>query len=126
MTSRPVSIAVLILSQIAVLSVWFSSAAGLSEMAAEASLTTAQLAWLSTATQVGFGCGAIIFGLAGWADIYDPRKVFALCAALSATANALLLIAPIGGSEAIALRALTGAFLAGVYPVGMKIAPSPK
>jgi MFS family permease len=122
MTSRPISIAFLILSQIAVLSVWFSSAAVLSEMSAEAGLTTAQLAWLSTATQLGFGVGAILFGLAGWADIYDPRKVFAISAALSAAANALLLVAPIGGSEAIALRALTGAFLAGVYPVGMKIA----
>ena len=122
MTSRSASIAVLILSQIAVLSVWFSSAAVLSEMSAEAGLGTAQLAWLSTATQVGFGVGAIVFGLAGWADLYDPRKVFALCAALAGGANALLLIAPIGGPEAIALRALTGAFLAGVYPVGMKIA----
>ena len=30
--------------------------------------------------------------------------------------------APTGGAEAIALRALSGAFTAGVYPVGMKIA----
>lgn len=122
MTRRSASITILILSQIAVLSVWFSSAAVFAEMSAEAGLTTAQLAWLSTATQVGFGCGAIVFGLAGWADLYDPRKVFAISAALSAAANALLLLAPIGGPEAIALRALTGAFLAGVYPVGMKIA----
>ena len=122
MTRRSASITILILSQIAVLSVWFSSAAVFAEMSAEAGLSTSQLAWLSTATQVGFGCGAIVFGLAGWADIYDPRKVFAISAALSATANAMLLFAPIGGPEAIALRALTGAFLAGVYPVGMKIA----
>ena len=68
MTSRSVSIAVLILSQIAVLSVWFSSSAVLVEMSAEAGLTTVDLAWLSTATQVGFALGAIVFGLAGWAD----------------------------------------------------------
>lgn len=122
MPNRRISILVLILSQIAVLSVWFSSAAVFAEMSAEADLGTADLAWLSTATQVGFGLGAIVFGLAGWADRYDPRKVFAISAALSAAANSLLLVAPIGGPEAIALRALTGAFLAGVYPVGMKIA----
>ena len=122
MSSRSFSISVLILSQIAVLAVWFSSAAVFAEMSAEAGLSTADLAWLSTATQVGFGVGAIIFGLAGWADVYDPRKVFAISASLSAAANALLLVAPIGGSEAFVLRFLTGAFLAGVYPVGMKIA----
>ncbi|MEL6998609.1 MAG: MFS transporter [Pseudomonadota bacterium] len=122
MTSRSVSIAVLILSQIAVLSVWFSSSAVLVEMSAEAGLTTVDLAWLSTATQVGFALGAIVFGLAGWADRYDPRAVFAISAVLSASANALLLVAPIGGWEAVTLRALTGAFLAGVYPVGMKVA----
>ena len=78
MTSRIPSITILILSQIAVLSVWFSSAAVLAEMSSEAGLSTAQLAWLSTATQIGFGVGAIVFGFAGWADLYDPRKVFAL------------------------------------------------
>ncbi|MEM9063707.1 MAG: MFS transporter [Pseudomonadota bacterium] len=122
MTRRSFSIAVLIISQIAVLSVWFSSSAVLSEMATEASLNTADLAWLSTATQVGFAFGAILFGLAGWADRYDPRKVFAISALMSAGANAMLLYAPIGGWEAVTLRALTGAFLAGVYPVGMKVA----
>lgn len=122
MANRSFSISVLILSQIAVLAVWFSSAAVFAEMSAEAGISTAELAWLSTATQVGFGTGALVFGLAGWADRYDPRKVYAISALLSATANGLLLIAPIGGSEAFVLRFLTGAFLAGVYPVGMKIA----
>lgn len=122
MVSRTLSISILILSQIAVLSVWFSSAAVLTEMSAEVGLSTARLAWLSTATQLGFAAGALIFGIAGLADRYDPRTVFAVSAALSAGANALLLVVPIGGGAAIFLRALTGAFLAGVYPVGMKIA----
>ncbi|MEM9138845.1 MAG: MFS transporter, partial [Pseudomonadota bacterium] len=122
MVSKPASISILILSQIAVLAVWFSSAAVLGEMGAEAGLTTARLAWLSTATQVGFGVGALVYAALGLADRYDPRVVFAVSAALSAGANALLLAVPIGGTEAILLRALTGAFLAGVYPVGMKIA----
>lgn len=122
MLSKKPSIAVLILSQIAVLAVWFSSAAVLTEMGAEAGLSTARLAWMSTATQVGFGVGALIYAALGLADRYDPRIVFAASAVLSATANGLLLVVPIGGVEAVTLRALTGAFLAGVYPVGMKIA----
>ena len=122
MTGRTVSITVLILSQIAVLSVWFSSAAVLGEMAREADLAPADLASLSTAVQFGFGGGAIVFGLLGLADRFDPRVVFAVSAAGAALANLGLLVAPIGGVEAVALRALTGAMLAGVYPVGMKIA----
>lgn len=122
MLSKPLSIAALILSQIAVLSVWFSSAAVFAEMGAEAGLSSGRLAWLSTATQLGFACGALIYGLFGIADRYDPRAVFAVSALLSAGANAGLLMVPVGGSEAVVLRALTGAFLAGVYPTGMKIA----
>lgn len=122
MLPKPLSIAVLIASQIAVLAVWFSSAAVFAEMRAEAGLSTATLAWMSTATQVGFGLGALLYAALGLADRYDPRAVFAVSALLSAGCNALILAVPIGGAEAIALRALTGAFLAGVYPVGMKIA----
>ncbi|MEO1492416.1 MAG: MFS transporter [Pseudomonadota bacterium] len=122
MASRQFSIAVLILSQVAVLSVWFSSAAVLSEMAGEVGLSAGQLAWLSTAVQVGFGTGALIYAAFGIADRFDPRAVFAISAALSAGCNLALLWVPVGGAEAMALRALTGAFLAGVYPVGMKIA----
>lgn len=120
--SKRGSIAVLILCQVAVLSVWFSSAAVLAEMADAAGLAPRRLAWLSTAVQAGFAAGALVYAALGMADRYDPRRVFALSALGAAAANAALLVAPVGGGEAIALRAATGFFLAGVYPVGMKIA----
>jgi len=116
------SVAVLIVTQIAVLSLWFSSAAVLPEMGREAGLSPARLAWLSTAVQLGFGCGALIYAMLGLADRYDPRRVFTASTLVAAAANLALLAAPIGGDGAIALRALTGAAMAGVYPVGMKIA----
>jgi len=122
MFSKRLSITILVLSQVAVVAVWFSATAVLAEMRAEAGLSTARLAWLSTATQVGFGIGALIYAALGLSDRYDPRRVFAISALFAAAANGLLLAAPIGGAEAIALRALTGGFLAGVYPVAMKIA----
>ncbi len=120
--SKRRSIAVLILCQVAVLSVWFSSAAVLGEMGAEAGLAPGRLAWLSTAVQAGFAGGALAYAALGLADRYDPRLVFALSGLCAAATNALLLAVPVGGAEAIALRAGTGVFLAGVYPVGMKIA----
>jgi MFS family permease len=116
------SIAVLILCQVAVLSVWFSSAAVLAEMSGEAGLAPSRLAWLSTAVQAGFAAGALVYAALGLADRYDPRRVFAVSGVAAAAANALLLVVPVGGTEAILLRAATGFALAGVYPVGMKIA----
>ena len=120
--TKRASVTVLIVTQIAVLSLWFSSAAVLPEMGREAGLSAARLAWLSTAVQIGFGAGALVFALIGLADRYDPRRVFMASALAGAAANLALLAVPIGGWEAVALRALTGAAMAGVYPVGMKIA----
>ncbi|MFK7942690.1 MAG: MFS transporter [Paracoccaceae bacterium] len=122
MISRQISITILILAQISVLSVWFSSAAVLAEMKVEAGLTTTDLAWLTTSVQLGFSLGALGFAALGLADRFDPRRVFCLSALVAALANLGQLWVPIGGTEALALRALTGAALAGVYPVGMKIA----
>jgi MFS family permease len=120
--TKRASVAVLIVTQIAVLSLWFSSAAVLPEMAREAGLSAARLAWLSTAVQLGFGAGALVYAALGLADRHDPRRVFMLSALAAAAANLALLAVPIGGWHAVALRALTGAAMAGVYPVGMKIA----
>jgi MFS family permease len=120
--TKRASVAVLIVTQIAVLSLWFSSAAVLPEMGHEAGLSAARLAWLSTAVQLGFGIGALGFAVIGLADRYDPRRVFMASALAGAATNLALLAVPIGGWESIFLRALTGAAMAGVYPVGMKIA----
>ncbi len=116
------SVGMLVVTQIAVLSLWFSTAAVLPEMGREAGLSAARLAWLSTAVQIGFGVGALIYAVLGFADRYDPRRVFMLSTFAAAAANLALLAVPIGGWEAVSLRALTGAAMAGVYPVGMKIA----
>ncbi|MEM9369847.1 MAG: MFS transporter, partial [Pseudomonadota bacterium] len=122
--SKALSITVLIAAEIGVLAVWFSSAAVLGEMGAEAGLTPTRLAWLSTAVQIGFAIGALGFAVLGLSDRYDPRRVFLISALIAAGANLALLVVPLGGVEAISLRALTGAAMAGVYPVGMKIAVS--
>ena len=122
LTSKRGSVAILIVTQIAVLSLWFSSAAVLPEMGREADLSATHLAWLSTAVQLGFGAGALAFAVIGLADRYDPRRVFMVSALAGAATNLALLAVSIGGWESIVLRALTGVAMAGVYPVGMKIA----
>ena len=116
------SISYLVLAEIAVMSLWFVSAAILPDMLLEAAIAPMRQAFLSSAVQAGFVVGAMAFAIYGFADRYDPRRVFALCAIVAAIVNAGLLIAPVGGNLAISGRFLTGALMAGVYPVGMKIA----
>jgi MFS family permease len=91
-------------------------------MVREVPITAARQAFLSSAVQAGFVAGALTFAIWGIADRFDPRRVFALCSFTAALINAALLVLPVGGDLAIAGRFATGALLAGVYPVGMKIA----
>lgn len=116
------SISCLVGAEIAVMSLWFVSAAILPDMVREAPITPARQAFLSSAVQAGFVAGAMTFAVWGIADRFDPRRVFALSALAGAAINAGLLVLPIGGNLAITGRFMTGALLAGVYPVGMKIA----
>lgn len=104
------------------MSLWFVSAAILTDMSAEAGLSSGVQAALSSAVQAGFVIGAVLSAMYGIADRYEPRMVFAFFCVVAALANALIVVVTPGSIVAIFLRALTGAALAGVYPVGMKIA----
>ena len=115
------SVTLLIIAEIAAMSLWFVSAAILPDMSRETNLSDGVKAAMSAAVQGGFVIGALVSAVLGLADRFDPRHVLALFAVLAAIANALILVAT-PGIEFVVLRGLTGAFLAGVYPVGMKIA----
>ena len=116
------SIALLLVAEVAALSLWFVSAAVLPEMVREVALSDGQQAALSSGVQAGFVIGALISAVLGFADRFDPRRVIAVSAISAGLMNALLLVVDPGGMLAVAARFATGAFLAGVYPVGMKIA----
>ena len=80
------------------------------------------LGYVTSSVQLGFIAGTLAFAFFAVSDRHSPRLVFFLCALAGAAANAAILAA--GGSLAglLALRFVTGFFLAGIYPVGMKIA----
>lgn len=122
MRSKSASLLLLVLAELAGMSLWFTSAAVLPEMVAEGALLPFRQALLSSGVQIGFVAGALTFAILGLADRYDPRRVIAISGLLAAGANLVLVAAPIGSDLAIAARFLTGAMLAGVYPVGMKVA----
>jgi len=100
------SISLLIVAEILAMSLWFVSAAILGDMSREANLSAGVQAALSSAVQAGFVVGAILSATLGIADRFDPKKVFAFFSIVAATANALLLVVEIGGTLAIALRAI--------------------
>lgn len=110
------------MAEVAAMSLWFVSAATLSDMTTEVVLTSRFQAALSSAVQGGFVIGALILALAGIADRYEPKRVFACFALLAAVSNAMLVVIPVDHWVNILVRVSTGAALAGVYPVGMKIA----
>ncbi len=120
--SKRRSITLLVLAEMAGMSLWFTSAAVLPDMVGEGDISQVRQALLSAGVQAGFVLGALFVAVSGIADRFDPRRVFALSALGAAFANAVLLVAPLGSDGAIAARFFTGALLAGVYPVGMKIA----
>lgn len=116
------SITLLLIAEVAALSLWFVSAAVLPEMLRETAMSPFQQAALSSGVQAGFVAGALLSAVLGISDRYDPRAVFAASAITAGLVNATLLVSEPGGWAAIAARVATGALMAGIYPVGMKIA----
>ena len=122
MSEKAKSVAILVLAQVTALSLWFVSSAILPEMVRESAITDARQAALASAVSAGFVTGALLSAILGIADRFDPRRVFAVCVFMSALASLTLLVLEPGGNTSIFSRFMTGAMLAGVYPVGMKIA----
>ncbi|MDX1495085.1 MAG: MFS transporter, partial [Longimicrobiales bacterium] len=102
------------------LSAWMTATAVGADFQARWSLSSSQVGLLTTVVQLGFVVGTAAAAVLNLADVVRARTLFATSAGLAAVANGLLLVAP-GYASALALRFLTGAFLAGVYPPGMKM-----
>jgi MFS family permease len=116
------SLALLMVAEVAAMSLWFVSAAVLPDVLREVTLSQIQQAALSSGVQAGFVIGALASAVLGLADRFDPRRVFAASAIGAGLVNAVLLVVAPSGVVAVIARIITGALLAGVYPVGMKIA----
>ena len=114
----------IVISQFAGTSLWFAGNAVLPELQASLQLQEEALALLTSAVQLGFIAGTLVFAFLSLADRISPRLLFLLCAILGAAANALVAFVADSVAGVLLLRALTGFLLAGIYPVGMKIAAS--
>ncbi len=116
-------LAILGLGEFLGMTLWFSATAVTPAIVADLHMGPAQAAWLTMAVQGGFVAGTLISALLNLADLISPRWVFGIGCLVGSLANASIAIvaSPV---EVIALRFLTGASLALVYPPAMKIAAS--
>jgi MFS transporter, DHA1 family, inner membrane transport protein len=113
---------VLVLAQLAGVSPWFAVNAVMPDLQRAYGWAAADVGTLTSAVQLGFIAGTLLFALLAVADRFSPRRVFLLCA-LAAAGCTLAGAWSAGSFHSLLLwRALTGFFLAGIYPVGMKIA----
>jgi MFS family permease len=109
-------------AQFAAMAVWFASAAAASALARSAPLTGFEAAMLTSAVQAGFVTGTLVSAILGLADRYDPRRLFMVSAIAAGCASGILAALPPHGLTILGLRFLTGIALAGVYPIGMRLA----
>ncbi len=113
---------VIVIAQFFCSSVWFAANAVFPDLILTRNLPAGLLADLTSAIQLGFIAGTLSFAIFTIADRYSPSKVFFVSALLAALCNMALLPKGLPVSGILLCRFLTGFFLAGIYPVGMKIA----
>ncbi|HEY8204213.1 MAG TPA: MFS transporter [Pyrinomonadaceae bacterium] len=103
------------------MSLWFSGSAVVPSLAREWNLSEGAANWLTLSVQLGFVAGTLLSALLNLPDIIKPRHLFTLTAIAGALVNSVFGLFARSVAVAIALRFLTGMFLAGVYPPAMKI-----
>lgn len=115
-------LAAIVVSQFLCTSLWFAGNAVMPDLIAAFNLRQGFVANLTTAVQFGFISGTLVFAIFSVADRVSPVKVFFTCSVIAALANLGMCISGISAHWLFFFRFLTGFFLAGIYPVGMKIA----
>ena len=115
---------VIVLSQFAGTSLWFAVNAVMPDLQQAWGLPAAAVGLLTSVVQLGFVAGTLVFALLMLADRFRPQRVFLVCALLAAALNACVVLAPGRFDLLLVLRFGVGFLLAGIYPVGMKIAAS--
>jgi DHA1 family inner membrane transport protein len=114
----------IVLSQFAGTSLWFAVNAVMPDLQHAWGLPETAVGTLTSAVQLGFVAGTLVFALLMVADRFSPSRVFMVCALLGALANAATVWVNGSLGTLLALRFAVGFLLAGIYPVGMKIAAS--
>lgn len=113
---------VIVLAQFFCTSLWFAGNGVLVSLIGHFNLGENSLGNITAAVQFGFIIGTLLFAILTLTDRFSPSKVFLWCAVLGAAFNLGIVWEGNSWTSILLFRFFTGFFLAGIYPVGMKIA----
>lgn len=113
---------IIVFSQFAGGSMWFVGNAVIGDLQRLLDLSAGAVADISSAVQLGFMAGTLVFSILSIADRFSPSRVFLFSTVAGAVFNIAVIWLGTSLFSVLLLRFMTGFFLAGIYPVGMKIA----
>lgn len=122
-TERPPHILpLIILAQFLGTISWLAGNAILPDLQQQWLLTEQAVASLTNSVQIGFIIGALLFAILALADRISPQRLFMACTTLSACCSAAIAFWADNLNQLLILRFISGLMLAGIYPIGMKLA----
>ncbi|MFL0084704.1 MFS transporter [Tenacibaculum maritimum] len=122
MNSSKSILPIIILSQFCCTSLWFAGNGIMEDLTTTFNLSKGATADLTASVQFGFILGTLIFAILAISDRFSPSKVFFASAVSASFFNLGMILECNYWTSIISFRFFTGFFLAGIYPVGMKIA----
>ena len=117
------ALGIIVAAQFMGTSLWFTPNAVMPGLMAAWSASTEEIGALTSAVQLGFILGTLLFALSGLADRWRASRIFLVSALAGALANGLFVLST-GPEAGLVWRFATGLCLAGIYPVGMKLVAS--
>lgn len=111
---------VLVFAQFAGTTLWLSGNAVSAQIEAELGVKLG--GWLTSAVQMGFILGTLLNAIFAVPERVLSSRLFLFSAVFGALANISIAVFPLNVPLVLISRLFTGLFLAGIYPIGMKIA----
>jgi len=121
MKKSHITLIIISVAQLFALTLWFSASAIVPQLIDKWNIGSFEIGALSIAVTIGFIVGGIISSVFSLSDVIKTKRIFVLSAILGALANYLITIFDSSFITVIFLRFLTGLFLAGIYPPGIKL-----
>ncbi|MDX5334170.1 MAG: MFS transporter [Gammaproteobacteria bacterium] len=118
------AVPLIVIAQLFGTSLWFSANGVGDQLLLAWGLSTRDLGTLTSAVQLGFIAGTLLFAVSGTADRFHASRLFLAASLCGALANLGLAWVADSLTSALVFRFLTGLALAGIYPVGMKLVVS--
>ncbi len=110
--------------QVLAIATWFAASAAAPALREQWAIGQVGEAMLTIGVQLGFVAGALVSAATNLPDRVDPPRLMGIGALVAALATYATALVADGVVAAVTLRLVTGAALALVYPVGMKLVVS--